>query len=84
MFVQVDSLHDSLVENRPPLFAYLYGPVTIMLLGNAIIVIMIVFALCKISRYSEEPTNTILPNLTGYLIAIEIIKSKFRKLIDFI
>jgi hypothetical protein len=64
---QVDFLHDSLVENRPPLFAYLYGPVTIMLLGNAIVVIMIVFALCKISRYSEESTNITLPNLTGYL-----------------
>lgn len=55
-----------IVENRPPLFAYLYGPVTIMLLGNAIVVILIVFALCKITRYDDEAPTIVLPNLTGY------------------
>nr|CAH0102965.1 unnamed protein product [Daphnia galeata] len=43
---------------------------TIMLLGNAIVVIMIVFALCKISRYSEESTNITLPNLTGVRVSM--------------
>nr|CAH0104478.1 unnamed protein product [Daphnia galeata] len=53
-----------------PFSLYLYGPVTIMLLGNAIVVIMIVFALCKISRYSEESTNITLPNLTGVRVSM--------------
>lgn len=59
-----------LIENRPPLFAYLYGPVTIMLLGNAIVVIMIVFALCKISRYSNEAPIIVIPNLSGVRISM--------------